>query len=136
MERYTDKLPLRLIEFKKEFVNDVELKELNISQRTLATPALKTKWLMIYLEEKNMLKKLRDKKKDLSEKYINEHGKPGVPRIVTEKALERSNELIQLDDIIFQQSLVVEFLENTLKIITSYTYDIKNAIEIIKVESQ
>lgn len=135
MDRNTDKLPQRLLDINKEFIADVELKELNLSQKTLATPAIKTKWLMIYLEEKNMLKLLRDKKTELSEEYVTSHGKPGIPKIQTKLEIEKSSEIIAISAKIYEQALVTEYLENTLKIVGGYNFDISNAIKIVQIES-
>lgn len=135
MERHTDLLCDRIKEFNKILEEDLKLTDINIKEQSLKTPAIKARWLQYSFEEHAYLKKLEKAKDLLFEQYYQKFGKPGVPKYVTEKEVENQKEIIAMDQAIKEQKEILRYLEGVLNIMKGYGFDIKNSIDIIKLES-
>lgn len=133
--RHTDLLSKRLLEINAQVVADFGISQLNIKEKTLATPQLKTTWLMIYLEEKKFMKKLKEALAAKVDEYMSVHGREGIPKRKTEDEALKSADLQKLRKAISEQDEVIEFLEGVVKISSGFNFDIKNSIDIIKIES-
>ena len=59
-----------------------------------------------------------------------------VPRSIAEKAVQNKKEIITLDQKIQNEILIISFLENIYKNISFATNDIKNLVELMKLETQ
>ena len=137
MDRHTNMLSKRFVELHAQVVSDLSINQLNLKEKTLETPALKTKWLMIYFEEKRYLHKLKDALSIKVKEYVGQHGREGVPKRKTEDESVANVDIKKLRAAISEQEEIVEFLSGTgiLKISGAFNFDIKNAIDIIKIES-
>ena len=135
MDRNTYLLNKRLLDFHTEAISDLSFTEINIKEKSLKSPGLKTKWLMCYLEEKKFLAKLKDVKKSKLDEYITKHGQLNIPKISTIKLAESDSELVKLDLAIKEQGDVVEFLSGMLDIFKNIGFDIRNTTDLLKIES-
>ena len=133
-ERKTDLLPKRLQEICKEIEADFKVNEMNIHEQSLRSPALKSKWLMIRFEEKRLLSCLEKGLDQKLDNYVASHGKLGVPRKLTEKAALDEADIAKLKTAVEDQKLVVDFLVGFMDISKVFNFDLKNAVDIIKVE--
>jgi hypothetical protein len=138
-EKHLNLLPARLKNLSEEFCNDVKLNQMNLSEKTLESPALKSKWVQTYLAEKQYLTVLKDAKEKLLDDYIRKHGQPGIPKKVIEARAQResskSQDITKINKTIEDQKQIVEYLEFTNKIILGFGFDLKAATDIIKLES-
>jgi hypothetical protein len=135
MERYTELLNDRILEFNELLKVDLKLNDMNIKEQSLKTPAIKAKWLQYSFEESAYLRKLEKTKGLLFDQYYNKHGKPGVPKYVTEKEIESTNEIMAMDEAIKEQKNTIRYLDGVLTIMKTVGFDIKNSIDIIKLEN-
>ena len=139
MDNKFDILPNRLLELADEFHADVKIDQLNLHDLNMKCPALKSKWVMMYLAEKKYLTQLKEVKEQLLDKYIKQHGQPKIPKKVLEQQAKReladSNDLKKVDKAISDQLMVVEYLENANKIILGMSFDLKNCMDLLKLES-
>jgi len=135
IERRTDILVKRIKDLNNDAVEDLTLREINIREKALECPALKTKWLMILSEEKKYLKLLKKAKSKSLEDYVQNHGKIGVPKLLTSKDAEKQKEITNINQAISDQEEVVEFVEGIVKIFSNLNFDIKNSVDLIKIES-
>lgn len=127
-----DKLSLELKE-------DTKVDELNLLQKQLMLPAIKHKWVARLIEQKRYLNNLERKKK-MSKiavlSSLEEQGlPPGIPKASLEKKIDNSETLQKINVDIEETTLLIEYLEKVESIFRSMTYDIKNIIEINKLET-
>jgi len=127
-----------LEEYIKELESDLKIDELNLKDYQLRLPAIKHKWagrsIRLKLEIINDTRESDNLKKLLVEEIQkNAPVKLSLPAI--NSAVEKHTEYKNLLHNITQKKLIVELLEKTEKTLSSTTYDIKNLIEIIKLET-
>ena len=122
----------------KELEDDVKLDELNLKEAALMLPARKAKWVSRLILEKNNLSELNKKRNRIISEVVDELKKESAVRLATptlEKAAERHKSVVEITTEIDQKQNVIEFLERVEKTIHSIGFDIKNLIEVIKMET-
>jgi hypothetical protein len=121
-----------------ELENDVKLDELNLKEAALMLPAKKAKWVSRLMIEKNNLNMLYKQKNETIREAVKEIQKESVVKLTTptlEKASERHPTVVQLNQEIKTLQIVIDFLERVEKTMQSIGFDIKNLIELIKMET-
>ena len=122
----------------KELEDDVKLDELNLKEAALMLPARKAKWVSRLILEKNNLTELNKKRSKIISEVVEELRKESAIRLATpvlEKAAGRHGKVVEITSIIDQKQNVIEFLERVEKTMHSIGFDIKNLIEVIKMET-
>jgi hypothetical protein len=124
----------------QELQEDTKVDELNLLQKQLTLPAIKHKWVSRLIEQKRYLNNLQRKKKlaktiVLSSLSENNNIPPGLPKAALEKKIENSESIQKIDQDIEETSLLIEYLEKVEGIFRSMTYDIKNIIDITRLET-
>ena len=121
-----------------ELTKDVEIDEFALKECQMRLPALKHKWVGRLVRHKRDIHKLKrdrsiiistviDKIRDASEVEIT---KPAAANLAT-----RHKDIIEIDDNIKDIELVVELLDKCERIFSSMSFDLKNLVEIIKMET-
>lgn len=127
-----------LDDYIKELENDLKISELEIKDYQLKLPGIKHKWAGRCIRHKLQLNDLR-KKRDLLKRQIvdkiQEQSPVKLNLPVVERTAEKASELIELDNQIKELELIVELLEKSEKTLSSTSYDLKNLIDIIKLET-
>jgi hypothetical protein len=121
-----------------ELENDVKLDELNLKEAALMLPAKKAKWVSRLMIEKNNLNTLYKQKNETIREAVKEIQKESAVKLTTptlEKASERHPTVVQLNQEIKTLQIVIDFLERVEKTMQSIGFDIKNLIELIKMET-
>lgn len=130
----TDKLTAYI----EEMASDVELDELCVKEVQMKLPALKHKWVGRLMQHKSALGRLYNQKVVYKEKAV-EAVKAEANYNMSDRAIETACEtqpaIIDMNNQIKEHKLVIEFLEKSEKIFSSLTFDIKNLVEIIKLET-
>ena len=127
-----------LEEYIKELEEDLRIDELNLKEYQLKLPAIKHKWagrcIRHKLEIVQLSKQSENLKKTLIEK-IQENAavKLSVPTVTA--AVENHSDYRSIIEQIQQKKLIIELLEKTEKTLHSATYDVKNIVEIMKLET-
>ena len=125
--------------YNNELKNEININKLNLSDHQVKLPSLKHKWASRYINHKKTILKLKSKKKQLiktlTAKYID-NSPVKINLNVAEKAINNSKEVFSIDENIAQQELIVEYLERVQNIVNSIQWDIKNLIELEKLELQ
>lgn len=122
----------------KELEADVVLDELNLKEAALTLPAKKAKWVSRLMIEKSNLLELHKKKNQIIKSAVEEVKKESSVRLaqpVLERAAERHPMVEDILSKIRDKEAVVEFLEKIEKTMQSLGFDIKNLIELIKMET-
>jgi hypothetical protein len=123
--------------YKEEIKDNLKLDEFNIKDISLKTPGLKHYWSgRLITHKKNLLNLEKEKDKILKKIKLEVQNQSPVrlSNGVTVAAANETDILKQLNLNIAEEKLIIEFLENTQKIFASLTYDIKNIIDILKLE--
>jgi hypothetical protein len=127
-----------LNEYIKELEADLKIDELYLKDYTLKLPGIKHKWAGRCIRHKSELFEVKNQKeklkKAIKEKILESSAvKPSLP--VLDKLVDNSDELKDFDKKINELLLVVELLEKTEKTLSSASFDLKNLIDIIKLET-
>lgn len=134
---------------KKDAAEDVVIDSFDLDGESLRTPKLHSKWLGILSEEAIRLKQLQNFQKKLllerwkyyngkqPDKYYIDHGAINDKILKTDinLYLDADDVLIIIKEIVEIQDQAVDFLEKTIKEISSRTFHIKSAIDWRKFES-
>jgi hypothetical protein len=122
--------------YSEEFTADTSLDELNIKERAMTVVAIKHKWVGRLMRHKMDLKKLENAKKTAINKISTKLTTNTVELTTTaaKKAALGSDIVERIIIEIDKTTLIIEYLEKVERILNSMTYDIKNLIEIQKLE--
>jgi len=122
----------------KELEVDVVLDELNLKEAALMLPAKKAKWVSRLIIEKNNLNGMYKKREEALKTAVSEIREESSIRLTTptlEKAAERHPLVASIDQEINLQKHIVDFLERVDKTMHSISFDVKNLVELIKMET-
>ncbi len=122
----------------KEMDEDVTFDDFSIKDTQMKLPAIKHKWVGRLIRLKSALIENRIKRKQLVHTLsvkLKESSPYKVTDHAAEKACYKHEEVSKLTKDIQEQELIIEFLEKTDRVLNSMTYDIKNLVEIIKLET-
>lgn len=121
-----------------EMSKDVELDELCIKEVQMKLPALRHKWVGRLMRHKSALAHLEHKKrnyKNQAMEKMKDNSMYGVSNAALESIISKQEPMLNNNEQMKNHKLVIEFLEKAEKIFSSLTFDIKNLIEIIKLET-
>lgn len=123
--------------YKEEIANDLLITDFNIKEIQLKLPSRKHFWAARLIDAKVTLGSLNTKrkklKKALATKIIAE-APVKLTQQSAETAAESAPELAAINDSIKEYEFIVEYLEKVEKIMAGMGFDIKNIIEIQKLE--
>jgi hypothetical protein len=121
----------------KEIEEDLKIDEFNIKEASLKSPSKKHYWVAKLIQHKKNISKLEFEKEQLRKKLTQEiqyQSPVKLSPMTLEKTAEDADLLKEITRKIADEKLIVEFLERTEKTFSSLTYDIKNIVEIMKLE--
>jgi hypothetical protein len=125
--------------FTKELQQDTHIDEINLTQKQLSLPAIKHKWVARLIDQKRKLNALKRKKKTVRAAVIASLEKdglpPGLPKSALDKKIDNSDAIQKIDEEMEDIEVVIEYLEKTENIFRTMTYDIKNIIDINRLET-
>ena len=124
-------------EYIEEIAKDVEISELNVKDRQMMLPALKHKYAgllirakvslaKLYGERKGLIINIADKLKDKSPYELSDAN--------AEKMAQGHEDIKAYAEKISTKKLEIELFEKAERIFSSMTFDIKNLVEIMKLE--
>lgn len=123
--------------YKEELENDIKLDDLNIKDIQLNLPRIKHKWVARLINAKidyNKLKRARKEAIDILRKQASEEGIVSVSEKTFLMHIENHDSISKIDRKINECEFLIEYLEKIEKINASITYDIKNLIELKRME--
>jgi Recombination, repair and ssDNA binding protein UvsY len=127
-----------LEDYIKELEIDLQINELNLKDYQLRLPAVKHKWAGRCIRLKtqiNLLKKQKDKIKLDIMSEIEHTSNVKLTQPTISATADRHSRIQDINRQIQEAELIVELLEKAEKTLNSCTYDVKNVIEIIKLET-
>ena len=120
-----------------EIQKDTKLDDFNIKEQQLTLPTRKHYWATKLIIHKKELDDLITQRKELIDKMINrviETSDVVISRNTAEKNVLKSKAVKEIDEKIKELGYVVELLEKAEQIFKGMSYDIKNIVEINKLE--
>tara|TARA_R100000152_G_C6712427_1_gene139809 strand:- start:190 stop:588 length:399 start_codon:yes stop_codon:yes gene_type:complete len=125
--------------YQKELNDHLVIDEFTLKDVQLQLPGRRHIWvgrLMRHKHEVNQLKKNKTEKLADLTKKIQEQSNVRLSTPAAEKVAENTELIKKINSDIVEQYLVIEYLEKVEKIMGSIGFDIRNIIEIQKLETQ
>jgi len=121
----------------EEIGEDLVLNDLNLKQQQQKLPARKHFWVGRLIDAKikrnDLIAEKRKLKKDLVKKVI-EDSPVRINQTSAESAAERYESVVELNNSIKEQDTIIEYLEKVEKILSNMHWEIKNVIDMNKME--
>lgn len=123
-------------EYTREVDSDTEIDELNVKEKSSKIASIRQKWIHRLNIARWNLHKLQESKNDLIEKKMESSKLPAtLSKTVKQQFQESSPEIYEMNKKINQHSIMVAFLEETCKNISNFGWDVRNYIELLKMET-
>lgn len=128
-------------QYQEELQKDMHIDELNVTQAAYLLPAIKHKWVARLINAKIKINKLEKFKKELKDKTIDEfkENNPKMTLIAIDRTIDTNADyrksIAKAEEEIETQKIVVLYLEKIENIFKNMTYDIKNIIDLSKLET-
>ncbi len=123
--------------YKTELTEELDLSDFNMKDVQMKLPGIKHKWVARLIDQKIELNKLKKLKAEAIETVSQKLKKENVV-ILSDAALSKQAEKHELVrkilDKIDETEILIEYLERVEKVCSSTSYDIKNLIDIKKME--
>lgn len=127
-----------LEEYITEMASDVEFDDFTIKETQMKLPAIKHKWVGRLMRSKQSLHKIEDEYNNIKKNLIEEAKNNSQYKLTdpaAEKFIVRHSTLVKKQQEINDIKLVIELLEKAEKMFSGMSFDIKNLVEIIKMET-
>tara|TARA_R100000664_G_C2746187_1_gene133908 strand:- start:882 stop:1277 length:396 start_codon:yes stop_codon:yes gene_type:complete len=121
----------------EEITKDLQLDDFNIKESQMRLPARKHFWVARLIETKIKRNSLFREKKQLKKEVVKKVISDSPVRIsqsAAESAAERHESISKLNESISEQDAIIEYLEKVEKIMGQMHWEIKNIIDINKME--
>tara|TARA_R100000697_G_scaffold42583_1_gene55429 strand:- start:75 stop:470 length:396 start_codon:yes stop_codon:yes gene_type:complete len=121
----------------EEITKDLQLDDFNIKESQMRLPARKHFWVARLIETKIKRNTLFREKKQLKKEVVKKVISDSPVRIsqsAAESAAERHESISKLNESISEQDAIIEYLEKVEKIMGQMHWEIKNIIDINKME--
>lgn len=125
----------QFFEYQKGIEKDLKLDDFTLDEVVKQIPSKKHFWVGRLIEAKIKLKTLENSKKEAIQQ-VNSRQKAsiGLSQNSVEKILNNNEVVQKINDKIDEWKLIIEYLEKVEKIFSQVTYDIKNVIDMKKME--
>ena len=131
-------MPKLLDQYLLEFGEDVKVDAFNIKDVQMRLPAIKHKWVGRYVRCKQEVIKLGRERDTVKKTLIGKLQQDAAVKLtdyVAGKTIEVNSLLREYDEKLEECGLILEFLDESKKTLTSLTWDIRNIVEIMKLET-
>ena len=120
----------------KEFNSDIKLNEFNLKEKSLLCSSIWAKWISYLFLEKDNLQRIVDaKQKILSSKINSNKMQDSILRIKSEEKISENDENIKKLNALFKNTQdCIDYIERALNVMNSFGFNIKNAIESLKLQ--
>ena len=126
-------------EYIAEIEEDTKVSELNMKDVQLMLPGIKHKWAGRQIRAKIKLSSLYNEKDDVVQAtcgILKSESPIELSDLAAEKMAAKHSKVKDMRKQIQDQKMIIELLEKAERIFNSMTFDVKNMIEIIKLETQ
>lgn len=127
----------KFFKYKEKVEEDLKFDDFTIKEVSMKLPMIKHFWVGKLIETKIDLEKLNSLKYSLI-KTLQSSNDTDIPIKVSKetlmKKLNSHPKMIEIYDQIKEHELIIEYLEKTEKIFSATSFDLKNTIELMKLE--
>jgi hypothetical protein len=126
-----------LEKYGQEIAEDTAVDEINVKDVAMRLPGIKHKWVARLINHKRQLNRLDKEKEAVIEatlKKIKEKGDIQLSKSAMTAKISTLESVKVLDEKIDEQKALVDYLEHVESIFRYMTNDIKNVIDIMKME--
>lgn len=123
--------------YSQEIAEDTAVDEINVKDVAMRLPGIKHKWVARLINHKRQLNRLENEKESIIEatmKKIKEKGDIQLSKTAMTAKISTLESVKVLDEKIDEQKALVDYLEHVESIFRYMTNDIKNVIDIMKME--
>lgn len=123
--------------YKEEIDKDLVVDDFNIKDIQQKLPSRKHFWVARLIDAKIELASLQKRKKKLKIKLsqkISDESMVSLSQSVISNAVDNSDEMEKINDSIKEYEYIIEYLEKIEKIMSTMHWEIKNIVEIQKLE--
>ena len=116
---------------------DLEINQINIADVARKLPARRHHWAARLIEHKIKINELEKQKSNIIKEVSAKIGRDSpvlMSSKTTHNAAEGSNDIQSINEQIATNKLIVEFLEQVQKNFFSASHDVRNIVEIMKLE--
>lgn len=128
--------------YQTELEADVKIDEINLTDTAYKLPAIKHKWVARLINAKIELNKLEKNKLSIKDNIINkisEESNNRLSKIALAKTVTTTEDFIKIkeriDEKIEEYKMIIMYLEKIEGIFKNMTYDLKNIIDLNKLET-
>lgn len=117
---------------------DTKIDQFNIKDRSMRLPGIKHKWVGRLIRHRLEVDKLLASRKSTVEKIAETLQRESPVVLPNDRAIKMASthdKIAELDEQIRLQKIYVDFLERVEKICSGMSFDIRNAQEIMKLET-
>lgn len=125
----------QFFKYKEEVEKDLKFDASSIDEFSIKLPSRKHFWVGRLIEAKIKLKKLENTKAEAI-KTVQEKVKTsvGLSQASYTKIINEQEPIKKIDEQIEEWKIIVEYLEKVEKVFSQTSYDIKNSVELMKME--
>ncbi len=120
----------------KEFNADVKLSEVNLREKSLLCSSIWAKWISYLFLEKDNLQRIVDAKQKILKKRMSESKvQDSILKMKSEEKIAESDDNIKKLNMLFKNTQdCVDYIERALNVLSSFGFNIKNALDALKLE--
>ena len=120
----------------KELESDVKLSEFNLREKSLLCSSIWAKWISyLFLEKENLQRILDAKQKIIKQKSSKSNIQDSILKLKSEdKLIENDSTLQKLNAMFKQTQDCIDYIERALNVLNSFGFNIKNAIDALKLQ--
>lgn len=120
----------------KELEQDVKLSEYNLREKSLLCSSIWAKWISyLFLEKENLQRILDAKQSILKRKASQSKTQDSILKMKSEDKLSENDENIKKLNALFKSTQdCIDYIERALNILNSFGFNIKNAIDALKLQ--
>jgi len=124
-----------LSKYIKELNEDLELTTQNLREKSLLISTIRSKWLSYLFKEKENLDRIKTTKTKIISAHNSSTDKT-VLRLKSETMFEENDERIKkLNELQKITTSNIDFIERAMNILNDFVWQIKNCIEVIKLQN-
>lgn len=125
----------KIRKFHDGMMDTLHIDEFNIIEKNKMAVQLTLSWCTTLYGENSLLNKLEKKREEVKQNYIENLGINEKYFVLENKAEKECLALKKIDKAIEEQKSVVLFLKEANKIMKDFSWNIKNTIDLMKIES-
>lgn len=120
-----------------EFNDDININLTNIREKSMLVSSIRSKWLMYFFKEKENLDKIKTKKHEILEKRLTDvvpNQTESILKIRNEEKLANDKNIKLLTKLENNTKACLDYIEYAMNILNDFNFQIKNSIDILKLE--